>query len=808
MKRLIAIFLALLTIFSAAFGLTGCSSETANTISMGQWLMLINDSFGMTSYTSQEPYFANVDSSSPYFATVQTAAEWEVITGDSINLDETITWKQAVVTLVNASGFAPIDASDSEKFKCGIDNFDNTIRNYWENRKISANDAVELLAAAQKKWSTRKYTERVERVEYHDNVVNMASDENKSEIVSANSEAIVVKGVGKDIEKDDICVIPNTENDKEFSYVKVAEVREEDGKTIITPSTEEVKIEDVYEEIYIEETLVPTAENTVIYDANGNVISDNANLVLKGDGEEADTLLLTNVDKMVSPAEREATVNDSALPLASASVSKTFKVGDDVEVSLSYNLNGKLDFEAGVEYSPNDHLKLSASAAVNDLEVTQKFDMKTEWKGIIPVPKLKSAELKVDYSVEQKYGLEVSAEKKGVAAPKYSNGNGKFLTNFKRAIIKDADGKGAKTIASKKEIKICSLNVYSAGVAKICLDVRLKISVEGSIEITISESGSKGVEYKNGNLRFIKDQTNSVEAEVKAKVEATLSFGPALYVVGLKKKLVGVDVTVGVGAAGTLTAKLADVEMHLIEDANFDGVLPAEAEGIAGLRISADAADLKVVAESQGGVYNVEAGVEVDLHIDWCLDISVYGILKVGVSDEAYLVDFIGDKVSLSIDILNAKNATFFNYHVDNWKWAEGVMTWGKAASGDNCTLEYVPFDQEAEEEPEEEKTDDTSSDNGSVSVGEVLLLSDMSVNLDVGGSYKVTVTSLPEGYSASDVVFSSDDQSVVTVDQNGNIKAVGEGVSAVHAKTPDGKYSALVAVRVSAEKVDFEGLD
>jgi len=809
MKRFIAILLVILTILSSAFGLTGCGTDSADCITMGQWLQLLNSSFGMESYTSSEPYFSNVDSSNPYFATVQTAAEWEVIGGDTINLDETITWKQALVTLVNASGFAPIEASDGEKFECGIKNFDSSIRNYWENRKIPSDKAVALLAAAQEKWATRKYTERIEKVEYHDNVVNLASEKEEIKVVSTSDNAVVLKGVEQNIQKDDICVIPSTENKREVSYVKVAEVKKSEGNTVITPATEEVKLEDVYEEIYIEETLVPTAENTVIYDGNGNVIHDNPATTLSSNGESADKLTLSNKQEMLSPEQMaNAISNDFALPLAKASLSKSFKVSDDIKVNLKYNLDGKLDFEAGIEYEPDDGIALSASFGVSDLEVTQKFDMKTEWKGIIPVPNLKSAELKIDYEVEQNYGLSIGADASFVAAPKYSNGNGKFLTNFKRAVMKDKDGKGAKTIASKKVIKICSLNVYSVGVAKICLDVNASISAEGSIEITITESGSKGVEYKNGNLRFIKTKNPpDIEAEVKAKIEATLGFGPALYVVGLKKRLVGLEAKVGIGASGSVKAHLADAEMHLIEDADFNGVLPSQAEGMVGMSISADATEIKAVAAAQGGFFNAPVGATVELHIDWCLDVSVYGILSIGLTDEAYLVDFIGDKVKLSISVFDESNATFFNYHVDNWKWSEGVMSWGKDASADNCTLEYVPFD----DKPEEEEKPDENVDNSdeTVTVGEILMLSTMNANLEVGETKKVSIEKIPEGYTAADVVFTSKDESIVTVDQNGNIKAVGAGVTTVNAATKDGKHSAFVAIIVkTADNVHFEGLD
>ena len=51
-------------------------------------------------------------------------------------------------------------------------------------------------------------------------------------------------------------------------------------------------------------------------------------------------------------------------------------------------------------------------------------------------------------------------------------------------------------------------------------------------------------------------------------------------------------------------------------------------------------------------------------------------------------------------------------------------------------------------------------------------------LNLNKGESGKVTVIGLPDGVNMGDVRFTSSDSSVATVDQGGNVKAVGAGVA------------------------------
>ena len=76
MKRIITIILTAAIIFTNIITLSGCATSKEEALKMGQWLALISDSFGMQSYTNEEPYFENVKSNDAAFAYFQMAAEW------------------------------------------------------------------------------------------------------------------------------------------------------------------------------------------------------------------------------------------------------------------------------------------------------------------------------------------------------------------------------------------------------------------------------------------------------------------------------------------------------------------------------------------------------------------------------------------------------------------------------------------------------------------------------------------------------------------------------------------------------------
>ena len=801
MKRFVAILLLVATVFGLIAPISGCSAQENQTLNMGQWLTLVNNAFGMESYTEETPYFAAIGRNHPFFAAVQIAAEWDVVdTNRALDVEKTLTWGDALITLVNVGGFLPEETSDEEKLEYAIAQFDNSIRSYWKNREIPYGNATVLLAEAQRQWAHVQYDENIEKIEYKEEVVDLTETVADDYTVNASGAILLPEAAAKEIQTGEIYMLTDKDNPLEYTYYRAESVTTVDGVTTIVNSQEELELEDIAEEIKIQGTTEVTADNTVIYDGNGNIIHS------------------AGVVDQASTGKGTASV----VPLGATNLAgfkKTHKFETDgFTISLSYNLDGALDMEIEVESSdilpdkaPGE-MKVKGKFGVNKLEIKKDFDYGV-FKG------LKHALLKVEYETELGFGIGYEAKPvDAVAAPAYSNGNGKFLTNLKRSVwkLRDSDGDvfGAETIASKKTIKICSLNVYDAVLAKVCLDVNFVLKIDGSFEVTVTQSGTTGVEYKNKNLRFIKDGKRDVDAELKAKVEATLGFGPALYIKGLKKKLVGLEVRIGVGAEASVTWHLADSEYHLMEQIDFSDTPPEIVDFVGSLEIEATADDIKAVAEAQGGFYSAEAGAAVRLKVHSCFNVNVYAILTVGLTDDAYAKDVIGAKVTTTCTIFSSKNATFFNFHVDDWDWSNGVVRWGKKLNSDDvCTLQFKPFEKiEETTAPTTEPTTvpvETTTNGNAMPGNEFIVVSDIRVDLNLKEKHGISFSYLPSGYSEKDLAFESGDTAVATVDANGMITGVGEGSTIITIRTKDGKHTAAVAVSVHSDSdVSFEGID
>ena len=87
----------------------------------------------------------------------------------------------------------------------------------------------------------------------------------------------------------------------------------------------------------------------------------------------------------------------------------------------------------------------------------------------------------------------------------------------------------------------------------------------------------------------------------------------------------------------------------------------------------------------------------------------------------------------------------------------------------------------------------------------EELVLETSQLTMTEGEQQKLAVTILPENATDLAVVWESQDESIVTVDEEGNLKALHPGVTTVSVRTKDGKVEAACEVIVEAEPTTEE---
>ena len=89
----------------------------------------------------------------------------------------------------------------------------------------------------------------------------------------------------------------------------------------------------------------------------------------------------------------------------------------------------------------------------------------------------------------------------------------------------------------------------------------------------------------------------------------------------------------------------------------------------------------------------------------------------------------------------------------------------------------------------------------------EGLSLSATELTIAPDGTAVLTPILQPENATDVKLIWTSSDESIATVDENGNIKAIKEGTVTITVKTADGKYTVSCTVKVSKETVKVDGV-
>ncbi len=87
------------------------------------------------------------------------------------------------------------------------------------------------------------------------------------------------------------------------------------------------------------------------------------------------------------------------------------------------------------------------------------------------------------------------------------------------------------------------------------------------------------------------------------------------------------------------------------------------------------------------------------------------------------------------------------------------------------------------------------------------IILDNYNLILNVGDTKKIEIKSLPQGVTLEDLIWESSDESILSIDKNGNIKALKEGESKVTIKTKNNSYTASCAVKVSKNEIAVESV-
>ena len=836
-KKCLAVLLTIVTLLSQV----SCGSSQSSSLTMGQWLSMIADSFGMESYTENTPYFKKVSNNDPYFGAFQAAAEWDVLpAGSDMAANTKVTWKDALVTLMNAAELTDLEASDDDKFKAAIDIFDKSIREYWGNRYIPAEKAMAYLEQAATKWATKTYDTPVEKIQLSDDVIDFFAEQVDYEYqelsqdypMMAKDEEIVIIPINQpncdidfsQLKPGDVYTLPATDECSP-SINKVKSVEVKDDQVIIkndSEFTEEEALE-MIEELFVQETTVPDFNKiTGIYDEFGNPLEIENSTTGRIDGVLAYNRLS---GKVASATNKTAGVIDEILDAAKTDI--TIKLSKDWKLKISPNGKGDISLEISKQLGKWENRfkerKFSAfiKTTFKDLSITKDIDY--SWGT------LHSATFRLDYSTTIEGGVKVDTTTEiGKHVDDYQNVAYQHLdtiiSEYKSAINDIA--KYNKRGVADDSIYICRITFAEFGIACADFIVKGKVTSSGEFKIVLELGGSQGIEYRKKNIRFIKEKRNTLSFVADSKLEVTVGPGVGVRVL---KKINIIDLTVDCGAGVSFEGKmnLVDVQKHKL--AEIQGTIDGDsANSVVMSTYKVSKEEIADFARQQGfGEADLSTmDTEVELGTGICLEWGLYPILRIGVTDG--LIETICDKLSVktTIDILGAKNIKFKG-HIDigqecgitnfseaintisNMNSAEDVWTALKEllGVGHECSFEFTPFSYESiieSMDAAESEEDETADNYDDIPWADKIALSESKIILKVGEKQVLELTELPKGLKTKDLKITISDYEYYD-SNNKLVKVKGSDIIAFDLKKGEikGKQPGSVMILVEADYND-----
>ena len=775
MKKILSILLAIILALGLIAPLGGCSSKT-DVMTRAEWIALLAAEFGLDQYIGEGQTFSDVKPTDDIYVGVQSCVDWGILDNSESKEFKPKDYARvsfALDTAVAASG-VNIDHTTAEKYAREQGIIGKSYSDY--NEALTEEKASEIID-----WAKNLYLNL--EPEYVENVVLNDAVKDISTAVSAvpvSETAYSVSGEGvADVKDGDIVILPPTEENPFGVARKITSVKKnKDGS--VTYETEEPTIEELCADLEIATVAVPKKEDVILADgvqwSSGNVGLGN------GDGVELVPLVSTgNEAKVVKTDSKglgftvdvnftkgkmklskdwaglfKTSVDDTGMVSASKDFNSLFGMGEKVTVG------GERGFSA--QSGLDDTSKLGELFNKTSIIPDKKLFGKDPYDNTAAIEAYKAGEISLD-ELKEKLNQTEDQQEKSVASM-----TNKFAGSY------EITGKlSVKNLYVTPVLKMKKTFGVPTGIkeltVKVNYDIESSLTIKGKIteELTVCNVnvpvGATGVTV---NVKLILFADFNGELTVRAEIGNNTKLE---YNDGKFKK----TATKNASLSASLSAQI-DFGPGLKVDIKFLGVNIIDTKVTAAVRLKFNAGAALKTSYTLG-----EDTITINRSTEYTLKFSAYvPIVKLSIGQGKSLANKL--KLSFSWEIIGEKGAKKFELGEEN------VVLWKEE--------QIIKLKDEDEEETEEEAFDPS----------DYLKLESYFVNLDEKDKITIDIANLPEGYSADDLIWSTEDSGIATI-HNGTITAKSYGATVGSVTTADGIYTCYIAIKVGSEVVDFTPL-
>lgn len=683
-----AVFLAAGIVLAAA----GCRTEKKETVTLGEWIILLNEKAGIVSQGSGKPYYINIPEGSAYFDSVQAAADWEIIEPSvPFDPDAILTNEWTAYTLMNLAG-----RKDE-----GLNMITDLSETMFASQVSAAVSTGLMKVDSRGKFNPKKPIDRDEAVSFLSEVIqfiNHREFEDTAEDFKLRDDQTVIRTEPVEFDEEEMrAVFPEEAG---ITEGKLTAWKDNSGKERLYRAENIRRTEKGTEADLVIPAYDEITESSTI--TGGGEIDFTAAELYGPDGSETSFRTRSGMYRMSSmPLTKTMTVNGYDITITAA--------GSSIKAEAEKTL-------------PSGAVVRAGASADN---------VRTDYRWEYDENHVRNGYFRVSFGSYEHAGLVKSkSEKRYMDFAGISSED--FVGTLKNSLKKKQD-------VLQESLTLCTLRVPvgTTGAVSLKMKLQLNLYVSGQAELLLSQDSVVGFEIRNHGLRVIKEMEKEADGSILADLKTTAGIYFGLCLADMT--LMDTKLNAGTEASVSTTVHLYDDEgNHTVvnEDVPMDEASAAAAE-------------------------NPDVLVCGDLKAVWVADAFVNS------------PDSTAGKLGFSagLTLLDGSEQLFpdISLHMENFGFVD------KCTRGDRPKII--------------KKGSDISSERLSVAK--------YSLMIRAGESKKITVTSIPQGYRFSDLVFASADPTVAEADPDGTVTAERSGSTTVTISTSDGKYRIKCSILV-----------
>ncbi len=494
----------------------GCTAPAVAGITLGDWIVLLDEQAGIQQYDETAPYFVNVREGSPYFDAVQAAVEWNVLdTNTAFDPYAQLTREWAAYTLMNLT---ERDLSETPQ---------NQIRDLSRTRfpkQVSAAVSSGLMHLdAHDRFLPDKTLPEEEAIRYLELTIDLINHKTfepsfgdlewKEDVEFSEEEPLEVDPEeGTAVFPQDAAIQPGqyilSDSASDPGTLYQIESVENGGETttaVIRPAEPDSVISSIDAS---DSFSIDFSQATIIDEIDGSILQE---------GTETSYVSPTGIYVM---ADRKS------------SLTKTHTV-KGYTISYSVTATG---FKAEVKKETPAGLNVYGNLAVSSVKPSYRWKMKN---GTI-----EDGYFVMDFTATESLGTRIGSYKNLYGDFSRINPND-FLGTVRNLFQKKQD-----TAQMEFPLATITLPVPSAPVLRMILQLQLRLYTSGKAELALTQQEKAGMEIRDGKMRIISDFDAKADATILATTSLMGGIKMAMALSGMKLA----DITTEAGAKALVSS--------------------------------------------------------------------------------------------------------------------------------------------------------------------------------------------------------------------------------------------------------------